>query len=141
MALSVITLTRRAATLVRDVQSQRQIARTLEEATFELAGEVSSVRAELGHTALRFDAALRSAPIAISSQDQDLRYLWMRNSLLDRPADWFIGRTDLDVIPEPACSRLVGSKARRDALGRAARLRGSPCDRGGPGGPLVRHAC
>jgi PAS domain S-box-containing protein len=110
MVASVLALSRRAATLVRDVQSQRQLARSLEEATVELAGEVTSVRAELSDTALRFDAALRTAPIVITSQDRELRYLWMRNSLMGRPPEWFIGRTDAEVMPEPARSRLVAGK-------------------------------
>lgn len=110
MALSILALLRKAATLARDVQSQRLRARSLEEAAFDLAGEVSSVKAELSDTAVRFDAALRTAPIAISSQDRDLRYLWMRNSLLGQPADWFIGRTDAEVMPEPARSRMVTNK-------------------------------
>ena len=114
MAYSIIALSRRAANLVRDVQSQRQISRSLEEATFELAGEVTSVRAELNNTALRFNAALRSAPIVIASQDRELRYLWMRNSILGHAPDWFIGRTDGEVMPEPARSRMIEYK--RDAL-------------------------
>jgi PAS domain S-box-containing protein len=110
MVASVLALSRRAATLVRDVQSQRQLAQSLEEATVELAGEVTSVRAELSDTALRFDAALRTAPIVITSQDRELRYLWMRNSLMGRPPEWFIGKTDAEVMPEPARSRLVAGK-------------------------------
>ena len=110
MLASVFALSRRAATLVRDVQSQRQKALTLEEATLELAGEVTSVRAELSDTALRFDAALRTAPIVITSQDRDLRYLWMRNSLMGHPPEWFIGKTDAETMPEPARSRLIAGK-------------------------------
>jgi PAS domain S-box-containing protein len=110
MVASVLALSRRAATLVRDVQSQRKLAQSLEEATVELAGEVTSVRAELSDTALRFDAALRTAPIVITSQDRELRYLWMRNALVGRPPEWFIGKTDAEVMPEPARSRLIAGK-------------------------------
>jgi PAS domain S-box-containing protein len=110
MVFSVLALSRRTASLARDVQSQRRIARTLEEAAFELAGEVTSVRAELTDTALRFNAALRTAPIVITSQDKDLRYLWMRNSLLGLAPDSFIGKTDAEVMPEPARSRMIAMK-------------------------------
>jgi PAS domain S-box-containing protein len=110
LAASVIALTRKAERLVSDVQSQRQIARNLEEATFELADEVTTVRAELSDTARRFNAALRTAPIVIASQDRELRYLWMRNSLLGQPADWFIGRRDDEVMPEPARARMIALK-------------------------------
>lgn len=110
MAASVLVLSRRTTTLARDVSSQRQIARSLEEATFELAGQVSTVRAELTDTARRFDAALRTAPIVLASQDRELRYRWMRNSLLGQPAEWFIGRTDAELMPEPARSRMIAAK-------------------------------
>ncbi|HYD98887.1 MAG TPA: PAS domain S-box protein [Alphaproteobacteria bacterium] len=49
----------------------------------------------------RLSLAIRSAPIALFSQDRDLRYTWVHNPISNLTADELVGRTDDEIFERP----------------------------------------
>ncbi len=52
----------------------------------------------LGQSEERFRVALKHSPITVFSQDRDLRYTWVYNPQLSRPASEIVGKTTGDVF-------------------------------------------
>ncbi|CAD5954967.1 Sensor histidine kinase TmoS [Planktothrix tepida] len=58
----------------------------------------------------RLRVALKSAPITLFNQDQNLRYTWIYNPFLQQSVDEIIGRSDFDLLPQEQASQLVQLK-------------------------------
>ena len=68
----------------------------------------------------RFEAALSRAPVALFTQDADLRYTWAHNSPFG-PADAILGRTDAEVLAAPTAAVLTAIKSAVLRTGTGAR--------------------
>ncbi len=72
--------------------------------------ELSLLRARFA----RYQAALQGSHVTVFTQDLDLRYTSITNSILDRSVEEVLGRTDRDILPAAVCARIVALK--REAL-------------------------
>ncbi|AXK79370.1 PAS domain S-box protein [Pseudolabrys taiwanensis] len=62
----------------------------------------------------RYEAALRGSQVTVYTQDRDLRYTSISNTMLGRPVDDILGRTDDEILPPD--SRAIITAAKREAL-------------------------
>ncbi|HMF26114.1 MAG TPA: HWE histidine kinase domain-containing protein [Pseudolabrys sp.] len=62
----------------------------------------------------RYETALRGSQVTVYTQDRDLRYTSISNSMLGRPIENILGHTDADLLPSDAAVRIVAMK--RDVL-------------------------
>ncbi len=69
----------------------------------------------------RLRLALTSAPIVIFSQDLDLRYTWVYNSLSQRAPEQILGSTEYDIMPADQADEFMQFKRNVIASGRAMR--------------------
>ncbi|WOD40227.1 PAS domain-containing protein [Nodosilinea sp. E11] len=69
----------------------------------------------------RLNIALKSAPITLFSQDQDLRYTWVYNPTHDYTVDQMLGQRDRDLVSAEAADRLTALK--RQVLDNGVALR------------------
>jgi two-component system, chemotaxis family, CheB/CheR fusion protein len=92
----------------RDEHGQRQgIVLLMEDVTERL-----KMVGALGSSDERFRVALLHTPIAVSMQDQDLRYTWAYNPILGHAVDAMMGKCDTELfLPEDA-ARLMDIKRR-----------------------------
>ena len=65
----------------------------------------------LRESELRFRLALRNAPVSVSAQDRDLRYIWAYNQRTSRP-DEIIGKHDEDIFTPEEAARITPLKQR-----------------------------
>jgi PAS domain S-box-containing protein len=77
----------------------------------------------------RFRVALKDSPIAVFSQDQDLRFTWVYNPRLVTPEE-IIGKTDEEVVGIENNKRVVDLKRRVLATGIALREEVAICQKG-----------
>ncbi|HYC03685.1 MAG TPA: histidine kinase dimerization/phosphoacceptor domain -containing protein [Azospirillaceae bacterium] len=57
--------------------------------------------------------ALRTAGVTAFEQDAELRYSWISNPPWDKPAAWFIGRSDLEMAERPEEGEALAAIKRR----------------------------
>jgi len=62
----------------------------------------------------RYESALRGSQVTVYTQDRDLRYTWISNSMLGRSIEDILGRTDLELLPPENAGAIVAMK--RDVL-------------------------
>lgn len=109
------------AVTLMELESER---RSLEE-------RVSERTRALRETTERFHAVLRNADILVFSQDRDLRYLWVSEPS-DEAGETYLGRSDEEILPEPARSRIVRLKQQVIASDEASRTEVSIAHPGQP---------
>ena len=74
------------------------------------AWELNLLRARFA----RYETALRGSHVTVFTQDRDLRYTSISNPLLGRSIEDVLGRTDHELMTEPARAQIAAMK--RDAL-------------------------
>ena len=82
--------------------------------TFAICEDITERRlaeAALRESELRFRLALRHAPVSVSAQDRDLRYVWAFNQRSARPEE-IIGKLDADIFTPEEAARLAVIKRR-----------------------------
>ena len=81
------------------------------EAQFTAQGsELSLLRARFA----RYETALRGSKVTVYTQDRDLRYTSISNSMLGRTIDDLLGRTDDEILPPDGAAAIIALK--REAL-------------------------
>lgn len=82
--------------------------------------EQVKLQEEIRRNEARFRLALKDSPIAVFSQDKDLRFVWVYNSQLLKPEE-VIGKTDEELMGMQKIKRLVDLKRRVLSTGVALR--------------------
>lgn len=95
---------------VRTLKELRQARDELEERVEERTLALADRTRDYDEARRRYELALRSSEITLFIQDSDLRYLWVSRSWAGHPVDAVIGRTDDDILPAGAGSRIAAVK-------------------------------
>lgn len=96
--------------LIEEVEARKRAYQELEATRANLEREVAQRTSELQEVKQLYDSATSGAQITVFSQDSDLRYTWVHNPRLGFSVDEVVGKTDDDLIPEPARSAITGHK-------------------------------
>ncbi len=91
----------------------------------QLQDQVSAQAWELGQLRVRFtryEAALRGSKVTLYTQDRDLRYTSLSNSMLGRPVEDILGRTDAEILPSDRAAAVVAMKREVIESGEAKRV-------------------
>src|SRR5262249_35560387 len=99
--------------LARLESERRQLQDQLDAQGFEL----SLLRARFA----RYETALRGSHVTIYTQDRDLRYTSISNSMLGHSIDSILGRTDADLFPPDSSAAIVAMKQNVLTTGEAKR--------------------
>jgi PAS domain S-box-containing protein len=87
--------------------------RTLEElkdARHQLEERVEVRTRQLDQAKQRFEIALRGSPIAVFSQDKDMRFTWSHNLPTGLEPEELIGKTDAEIFPAEAAAQIMAAK-------------------------------
>lgn len=96
----------------------------LEKENRQLNDQVASQAWELSLLRARFDRyekALRGSQVTVYTQDRDLRYMSLSNSILGRSAEDILGCTDMEILPSDGAAALMAVKREVLATGEAKR--------------------
>src|SRR6478752_1955721 len=91
--------------------------RQLNDQVASQAWELSLLRARFA----RYDTALRGSQVIVYTQDCDLRYISISNSILGRSAEDILGCTDTEIFPRDGAAALMAVKREVLATGEAKR--------------------
>ncbi len=69
----------------------------------------------------RYETALRGSQVTVYTQDCDLRYTSISNSMFDRSAECILGRTDKEILPTDGGAAIIALKREALTSGRAKR--------------------
>jgi PAS domain S-box-containing protein len=89
--------------------------RTLEElkdARQQLEERVEARTKELAEAKQRFEIALRGSPIMVFTQDRDMRFTWVHNPPSGVNPAFFLGKTDMEILPPEAAEPIIAAKRR-----------------------------
>ena len=81
------------------------------------AWELSLLRARFA----RYETALRGSQVTVYTQDRDLRYMSISNSMLGRSAEAMLGRTDSEILAGDGAAPIMAVKREVLATGEAKR--------------------
>lgn len=81
------------------------------------AGELSLLRARFS----RYETALRGSQVTVYTQDRDLRYMSISNSMLGRSAEDMLGCTDSEILAGDGAAAIMAVKREVLATGEAKR--------------------
>jgi PAS domain S-box-containing protein len=70
------------------------------------ARELSQLRARFA----RYETALRGSKVTVYTQDRDLRYTSVSNSMLGRSVEDILGRTDAELLPPDGAAAMIAMK-------------------------------
>src|SRR5690242_18557165 len=70
----------------------------------------------------RYESALRGSQVTVYTQDRDLRYTSISNTMLGRSTDDILGRTDTELLPPESAAAIVAMKQNVLASGQAKRV-------------------
>jgi PAS domain S-box len=96
----------------------------LERECLRLEAQVDAQAAELNLLHARFaryETALRGSQIIVYTQDRNLRYTSLSNGMFGRSVEDILGRTDEEILPGGAASRIVDLKHEALASGQSKR--------------------
>lgn len=96
----------------------------LEKENRRLNDQVNTQAWELGLLRARFaryETALRGSQVTVYTQDRDLRYMSISNSMLGRSAEDILGRTDSEILPDDGAAAVTAVKREVLATGEAKR--------------------
>jgi len=79
--------------------------------------ELSLLRAQFA----RYEAALRGPQVTVYTQDRDLRYTSISNSILGRPVEDILGHTDSEILPSDGAAAMIAVKREVLSAGEAKR--------------------
>lgn len=99
--------------------------RTFEElkaSRHQLEERVEERTKELAEAKQRFEIALRGSPIAVFSQDKDLRFTWAHNPPSGLSLEGLKGKTDADVLPPEAAAIIMAAKRKAMETGDSQQL-------------------
>ena len=91
----------------------------------QLEDRVNAQARELGLLRARFaryETALRASQVTVYTQNRDLRYTSISNSMLGRPVEDILGRTDDEILPAENAASIVALKREALATGQPKRL-------------------
>lgn len=106
--------------LVRDMTGAKgltQKCQQLEKQVDAQAWELTLLRARFA----RYETALRSSQVTVYTQDRDLRYTSISNSMLGRSIEDIIGRTDEEILPSDGGATIMRLKREALATGQTTR--------------------
>src|SRR5689334_2251958 len=92
--------------------------RQLQEQVNAQAWELNLLRARFA----RYESALRGSQVTVYTQDSDLRYTSISNSLLGRSAEDILGCTDTEIFPRDGATAMMAVKREVLANGEAKRV-------------------
>jgi PAS domain S-box-containing protein len=92
--------------------------RRLNDQVASQAWELSVLRARFA----RYESALRGSQVTVYTQDSDLRYTSISNSLLGRSAEDILGCTDTEIFPRDGATAMMAVKREVLANGEAKRV-------------------
>lgn len=98
--------------LVEEVEARKRAYQELEATRANLEREVAERTYELQEVKHLYDAATSGAQITVFSQDSELRYTWVHNPRLGFSVDDVVGKTDEELVPEPALTTMSAHKRR-----------------------------
>lgn len=98
--------------LIAEVEARKHAYQELEATRTNLEREVAARTSELQEVKQLYDAATSGAQITVFSQDSDLRYTWVHNPRLGLSVEDVVGKTDDELVPEPALATMSGHKRR-----------------------------
>ncbi|MEJ8570035.1 sensor histidine kinase [Microbaculum marinum] len=98
--------------LIEEAAAREHAYSELDEARRNLERQVAERTRELAEVRQLFEAATRGARITVYSQDRDLRYTWIHNPWLGLAEEEIVGRSDDEIMPEPARSSIAEHKRR-----------------------------
>ncbi len=88
----------------------------------QLEARVDERTKELAQATQRFEIALRGSPISVFSQDKDLRFTWAHNLPIGLKSEDLVGKTDADIFPPEAASKIVAAKQEAMKTGNSQEL-------------------
>ena len=91
--------------------------RQLNDQVASQAWELSLLRARFA----RYETALRGSQVTVYTQDRDLRYMSISNSMLGRSAEDILGCTDTEIFPRDGAAAMMAVKREVLATGEAKR--------------------
>ncbi|MGA9080899.1 MAG: HWE histidine kinase domain-containing protein [Pseudolabrys sp.] len=91
--------------------------RQLQDQVSAQAWELNLLRARFA----RYETALRGSQVTVYTQDRDLRYTSISNSMLGRSVEDILGHTDADILKPDASAALIALKREVLASGEAKR--------------------
>ena len=92
--------------------------RQLQDQVNAQAWELSQLRARFA----RYETALRGSKLTVYTQDRDLRYTSLSNSMLGRSVEDILGRTDVEVLPSDGAAAMIAVKRQVLDNGEAKRV-------------------
>jgi PAS domain S-box-containing protein len=101
-----------------DIARLQSECRRLQAQVDQQAAELSLLRARFA----RYETALRGSQVIVYTQDPNLRYTSISNSMLGRPVEDILGRTDEEILPAEARASIIAMKREAMASGQARRL-------------------
>jgi PAS domain S-box-containing protein len=108
--------------LQAEVAAHLRTFEELKDARQQLEERVQARTKELDEARQRFEIALRGSPIAVFSQDKDMRFTWVHNPPAGLSPDMLIGKTDEQVLPSEAAKAIVAAKRKAMKTGEAQEL-------------------
>ncbi len=91
----------------------------------QLQDQISAQAWELSQLRVRFaryETALRGSKVTVYTQDRDLRYTSLSNSMLGRSVEDILGRTDVEVLPSDGAAAMIAVKRQVLDNGEAKRV-------------------
>ncbi len=104
----------------------------LREMNASLEEEVAGRTRELSRINQLFATSLAGSRVSVFSQNRNLVYSWMHNPPFGRDASEFIGKSDLDVVPERGRDVMIAAKLEAMAAGRSVTVDVESGDAGRP---------
>jgi PAS domain S-box-containing protein len=123
MALCTYSLEKCGAEEVLDVVSNHKFALIRRDEKWALieSSDRKLIEKALKETEERFRVALKNSPIAVFSQDRDLRYVWVYHPTLGFDTASMIGKTDEELFPSEDAARLTEIKRKALESGKSIR--------------------
>jgi PAS domain S-box-containing protein len=123
MALCTYSLEKCGAEEVLDVVSNHKFALIRHDEKWALieSSDRKLIEKALKETEERFRVALKNSPIAVFSQDRDLRYVWVYHPTLGLDTASMIGKTDAEFFPPEDAARLTQIKRKALETGKSIR--------------------
>ena len=90
--------------------------RRLNDQVASQAWELSLLRARFAH----YETALRGSQVTVYTQDRDLRYMSISNSILGRSAEDILGCTDTEIFSHDGAAAMPASKHRLKSVRRSS---------------------
>jgi PAS domain-containing protein len=108
--------------LQAEIAAHLQTTEALKEARHQLEERVEARTKELAEAKRRIEIALRGSPIAVFSQDKDMRFTWVHNAPAGLYPGQLIGKTDAEVLPAEAAKTILAAKRKTMETGTAQEL-------------------